>query len=124
MASPSPWQYGGALLLGIILGPVSVRLAKIAMYVVWLVVLVNWTTLSAYWQPSATRGWWSSIVLWLVALGAYEGYLAVVFAHLGQTLAWQSLALGVVLTVVLAVPVAALWHRIIRTRHLARTINQ
>lgn len=124
MASPSPWQYGCALLFGVLLGLVSVQLGKITMYVVWLVVLVGWTTLSAVWQPSATRGWWSSIVLWLVALGTYEVYLALAFAHLGQTLAWQSLALGVLLTAVLGVPVSAIWHRIIRTRYLARTINQ
>lgn len=117
------WNHGGAVIVGLVLGLISPQLGKLPMYALWFGVLLGWTTVSARRQPDATRGWWSSIVLWLVALVTYEVYLAVIFAHMGQSLAWKSLGLGVLLTAVVGVPVASVWHRTIRSRHRTRTIS-
>ena len=117
------WNHGGAVIVGLVLGLISSELGKLPMYALWFGVLLGWTTVSAHRQPASTRGWWSSIVLWLVALVTYEVYLAVIVAHMGQSLAWESLGLGVLFTAVVGVPVAAVWHRTIRSRHRTRTIN-
>lgn len=117
------WNHGGAVLVGLVLGLISPHLGKLPMYALWFGVLLGWTTVSARCHPASTRGWWSSIGLWLVALVTYEGYLAVIFAHLGQPLAWESLGMGVLLTAGVGVPVAAFWHRTIRSQHRTRTIH-
>ncbi len=118
------WNHGGAVIVGLVLGLIGPQLGKLPMYALWFGVLLGWTTVSARRQPASTRGWWSSIVLWLVALVTYEVYLAVIFAHMGQSLAWESLGLGVLLTAVVGVPVAAFWHRTIRSWNQTGTINQ
>ena len=83
MSRLTVWNHGGAVIVGLALGLISPQLGKLPMYALWLGVLLGWTTISARRQPASTRGWWSSIVLWLVALVTYEVYLAVIFAHLG-----------------------------------------
>ncbi len=81
MSRVTLWNDGGAVIVGLALGLISPQLGKLPMCAPWFGVLLGWTTTSARLQPPAIRGWWSSIVVWLVAL--------VTDAHMGQSLAWD-----------------------------------